>query len=139
MKRIAIPASLIFSLMLLGVVLTRGMRPTMTQQGKSTKWVKSEDGVYYQLLSSGDEWPQTTVLKLSKEAYEDFSKNPAKFINEHRFFSKPVKDPLPACASLMAPQESGGDWFVIVLHAHPSIGYCAAVPEPPESEKSQRP
>lgn len=135
MKRIAILGLVMCFFLLLGNIFARGMKLTSDQGDKSTKWVKVREGVYFQQLWSDDEWPQVTVLKLSNDAYEEFRKSPAKFINNYtgKFFPTMVNDPSAAGVSLTAPQEPGGSWFVIVPHGHPSKTYFAAVPEPPEN------
>jgi len=141
MKRIAI-LGLMCICFLLGIVFSRGMKPANAEGNKTTKWMKAAEGVYFQQLWNDDEWPQVTVLRLSTEAYEDFRKNPAKFINSYtkKLFPVLVREPSPAGVSLIAPQEPGGYWYVIVNHGHPSTFYYAAVPEPPEKlEQSPKP
>ena len=133
MKRIAIFSLVICSFLLLGNIFARGMKLTSDQGSKSTKWVQGqEEGVSYQRLWSDDEWPQVSVLKLSDDAYEEFRKNPAKFINNNKIFPAPVNDPAGPGVLLTAPKEPGGYWYVLTPHGHPSTMYSAVVPEPPE-------
>jgi hypothetical protein len=142
MKRIAISGLAVCLFLLLGTIVAREMKLTNDQGEKPTKWIQVRDGVFYQQLWSDDEWPQVTVLKLSIDAYEEFRKNPAKFVNTYpgKFFPKMVKDPSAAGVSLTAPQEQNGYWFIIIPHGHPSTMYFGAVPEPVEGlEQSQKP
>jgi hypothetical protein len=134
MKRIAIFGLVVCLFLLLGNIFARGVKLIRDQGGKSTKWmqVQGKQGVYFQQLWSDDEWPQVAVLKLSDDAYEEFRKNPAKFINVNHIFPDMVQDPAGPGVSLTAPKEPGGFWFVLVSHGHPSKTYSAAVPEPLE-------
>jgi hypothetical protein len=142
MKRMAIFGLAVCSFLLLGTIVARETKLTSDQGDKSGKWVDLGKGVSYQRLSSDGEWPEVTVLRLSNDAYEEFRKNPAKFINNYtgKFFPKMVNDPSPAGVALAAPQEPNGFWFIIVPHGHPSTIYFGAVPEPVESlAQSQKP
>jgi hypothetical protein len=133
MKRIAIFGSVVCLLLLLDNIFARGVKLTRDQEIKSTKWVQGKQGVYFQQLWSDNEWPQVAVLKLSDDAYEEFRKHPADFINANHIFPQKVNDPSGPGVSLTAPKEPGGFWFVIVPHGHPSRTYSAAVPEPLEN------
>jgi len=134
MKRIEIFGLILCLCFLAWNVVSQGTKSTNAEENKSTKWVKVAEGVYVQQLWTGDEWPQVIVLKLSNHAYEEFKKNPAKFVNSYpkKFFPVMVKDPSLAGVSLTAAQEPDGDWYVIFPHGRPSSSYYAAVPEPPE-------
>jgi hypothetical protein len=133
MKRIAMFCLSVCFFLIVGSIFAREINLASHQGDKSSKWVKVKDGVYFQQLWSDDEWPQVVVLKLSNDAYEDFRRSPAKFINANKFFPKLVIDPSAAGVSLTAPQESGGSWFVMISHGHSSRSYFGAVPEPPEN------
>jgi hypothetical protein len=133
MKRMAVYFLLVCFLLILGSIFARGMKPASDQGDRSSKWMKVKDGVYFQQLWSADEWPQVAVLKLSNDAYEDFRRSPAKFVNANKLFPNLVVDPSAAGVSLTAPQESGGSWFVTICHAHSSRSYSGAIPEPPEN------
>jgi hypothetical protein len=134
MKRKAIFGLAVCFFLLLGSIAAREMKLTRDQADKSGKWVGLEKGVSYQGLSSKGEWPEVAVLRLSNDAYEEFRKNPATFVNKYtgKVFSKAVVDPSAAGVTLSAPQEPTGYWFIMMLHGHPSKTYFAAVPEPVE-------
>jgi len=120
--------------LLLGTIVAREINSSSDQTDKAGKWMALAEGVSYQRLSSDEEWPEVVVLRLSNDAYENFRKNPAKFVNNYsgKLFSKRVNDPSPAGVTLQAPQEPNGHWFIIMNHGHPSRTYFAAVPEPEE-------
>jgi hypothetical protein len=134
MKRKAILGLAVCFFSLLGTITAREMKLISDQRDKGGKWVELRNGVSYQRLSSEAEWPEVAVLKLSNDAYEEFRKNPAAFVNKHtgKIFSKAVIDPSAAGVTLSAPQEPDGSWFILMDHGHPSRTYFAAVPEPVE-------
>ena len=142
MKRIAIFGLVLCTCLLVWNVFSQEMKPSKSEENKPTKWVKVAEGVSVQKLWSDDEWPQVIVLRLSNHAYQEFIKNPARFINSYpkEFFPVMVKDPSLAGVSLTAPQEPDGYWYVLFPHGRPSSSYYAAVPEPPEKlEQSPKP
>lgn len=142
MKRIAIFGLAICFFLLLGTIVAREIKLTSDQGDKSSKWVDLGNGVFYQQLSSPGKWPEVIVLRLSIGAYEDFRKNPAKFVNHYKgkFFPEEVNEQSPAGVELAAPQQPDGYWFILIGHGRPSTMYFAAVPEPVEdSYKSQKP
>jgi hypothetical protein len=100
-------------------------------QDSQNHWVDKGGGSWFQLVSSKDELAEVGVLKLTNDAYGTFRNNPAKFMNEHNLFSKPVNDPSPAGVSLTAPQDPAGFFYVVIAHGHMSNTYSAAVPTPP--------
>jgi hypothetical protein len=142
MKRIAIFGLAICFFLLLGTFVASEVKLTSDQGDKSGKWADLGKGVSYQRLSSEGEWPEVTVLRLSNTAYEEFRKNPAKFVNNYtgKFFPKLVNEPSAAGVALAAPQEPNGFWYILLPHGHPSTMYFAAVPEPVEGlDQSQKP
>jgi hypothetical protein len=134
MKRIAIFGLVLCFFLLLGNVFAREKKLAPAQEKESTKWDLITKGVFVQRLWSKDEWPEVAVLKLSDDAYKEFREDSAKFINTSKIFPAQVK-PSGICVSLTAPQEPGGVWFVLIGHGRPSREYCAAIPEPEETEK----
>ena len=134
MKRKAILGLAVCFFLLLGTMAAREMKLTREVANQSGKWVGLGAGVSYQGLSSEREWPEVAVLRLSNDAYEEFRKSPAAFVNKYtgKVFSKAVVNPSEAGVTLSAPQEPNGYWFIMMLHGHPSKTYFAAVPEPVE-------
>lgn len=132
MKRIALACLAVCAFLLLGILIARESQPTQGQQGGSQNaWISKGDGVFFQLVSGKDEWPEIGVLKLTNDAYASFSQSPAKFINNHSLFSRPVIDPSPASVSLNAPQDpAAAFYYAVISHGHMSTTYTAAVPAP---------
>ena len=131
MKRIVFACVAVCSFLLLGTVIAGELKSTRDQDGTQNRWLDKGGGIWFQLVSNKDEWPEIGVLKLTNDAYGVYRNNPAKFMNDNSLFSKPVNDPSPAGVALTAPQDSGGLWYVIIGHGHMSNTYSAALPAPP--------
>jgi hypothetical protein len=95
----------------------------------SSKWESVKKGAIVQRLWRLGEWPQIAVLKLSAQAFDEFTNNPAKFINGNKLFPAAVQTPAGPGASLIAKQGIRGAQIVIIIHKRASRAPWVSIPE----------
>lgn len=82
----------------------------------------------------GDDWPRVLILHLSAEEFELFDANPLEYARDNNLFPDQPIMWMAACAKpplgVGIPQAVlGTAWTVTIIHARPSSGACAAVPD----------
>jgi hypothetical protein len=81
----------------------------------------------------GDDWPRVLILHLSAEEFELFDANPLEYTRDNNLFPDQPLMWMGACAKPpvgIGPQAVlGTPWTVTIIHARPSSGACAAVPD----------
>ena len=118
MKRIVTSALLVVCVFLL---LPNGRSNAREEEQKKTPplgWQKLEEGVQVLKLweSVGPKWPEIAVLRLSKEEYEKFYKEPVEYLNKLKVYPPeyPAKKIIPC--GLVAPETAKSDFVVVLKH-----------------------
>jgi hypothetical protein len=103
----------------------------MSDSGKkqTSKWEPVKKGAVVQRLWRLGEWPQIAVLKLSAQVFDEFTNNPAKFINGNKLFPAAVQTPAGPGASLIAKDGIRGAQIVVIIHKKASRAPWVSIPE----------
>ena len=84
-------------------------------------------------LWQSEEYPQTSILRVSNAAYRKFFQDPKgfmAFVNEHNIFSKDVIVAGPwVSLSSVDQKDNPPDWVLTLVHGKRSTMIVAALPE----------
>lgn len=96
---------------------------------KPPKWTMLADGVQVFRVPSptGFKWPEIVTVQLSQAEYVKFDANPKKYVNDHRFFPKDVREVFVSHMPRYQKSKAMGDLDMCMVIMHDNSSMSSAV------------